>query len=653
LQKREEELKIGGIFSLTGYLSWSGKYKRKAAELKVNMVNEAGGINGRPLRMIAYDDHSSADQAEGIAETLIFKHRVVAMVGTGSLPLSRAVATVANRYRTPVFINSGYAIDPLKDNFVFNTAHKTEFAIACSFRHFLDAGMDRLALLMPVGPLGDLGSWLARRLGALMGISIVGEERFDVSAPDVAPQLRRLTFLKPLALFSFVTGQPAAAVSATMAAVGMKIPLLVSHGNANPRFLKLVSSSPVHIVVPSGKTMALDTITEDDPCKNAVVSFNSRHLECYGEPANYYSAELADAVGLVVEALRRTGDADPVRLRDAAESIRNYGGMQGVYDMSPIDHYGTGIEQIVLLTIKDGRWRFSSAFSSIALFEDFHGNRKTHLIRRMADLLASPDSGRPVPAGDLPSINDFVTAQTGLNCTDLKLDVYFAARLYYQQKRELTRSLREREFQRGRAALFRLLTVVLLQSFEDLERLKLAVLELFLALFDVAIEEGGDLEEIVRLRQRFTREWEGVTDNETLCLWIVRVFDAFAASLSRGLTPGKANLLNRVLDFVGCHFDEPLPVERLGRELGMSSSRLIHRMKSEHNVTIGEIITKVRIDKAKTLLRNNDVSIGAIAQEVGYRDQCYFTRIFKKRTGFTPKDYRNHARLKAGLPKHA
>ena len=268
------ELKIGGIFPLTGYLSWSGRYKRKAAELKINMVNQAGGIDGRPLRLITYDDRSSAEQASFIAEKLVLNHRVVAMVGTGSLPVSRAVATVANRYRTPVFVNSGYAIDPLKDLFVFNTAHKTEFAVACSFQYFIERGINRLALLMPFGPLGELGSSLAKRLSDRMGIRIVGEERFDVASPDVSAQLSRLRELKPLALFSFVTGQPTVSVTSAMAKLGLNLPLLVSHGNANPRFLKMVCRSPIQLVVPSGKATILDAIEEADPCKNVLEDFS-------------------------------------------------------------------------------------------------------------------------------------------------------------------------------------------------------------------------------------------------------------------------------------------------------------------------------------------------------------------------------------------
>jgi len=279
IAKRQDgnELLVGGIFSLTGYLSWSGDYKKKGAELKIEMINEAGGINGNRLKLVAYDDRSSPELAAKIAEMLVLKHRVIAMVGTGSLPISGAVARVANKYKVPTFLNSGYTIDPLSDLFVFNTSHKTEFAVAGSFGHFVEKGINRIALLMPRGPLGDLGSWLGRQVGRELGIKIVGEERFDVSVPEMTSQLERLKSLKPLALFSFVTGEPAARLVTKMAQLGMNISLLVSHGNANPAFLKLVSRAPIPIIVPSGRTMILDSIPEEDPCRNKMTDFGERH----------------------------------------------------------------------------------------------------------------------------------------------------------------------------------------------------------------------------------------------------------------------------------------------------------------------------------------------------------------------------------------
>jgi branched-chain amino acid transport system substrate-binding protein len=635
-----DEVRIGGIFSLTGYLSWSGRYKKKAAELKIDMINDSGGIDGRRVRLIPYDDQSSEEQATKIAECLVFKHRVAAMVGTGSLHISRAVGRVANRYRTPAFVNSGYAIDPGRDLFVFNTAHRTEFAIACSFQYFSEKGLKRLALLMPNGPLGELGSRLARRLGESMSITIVDEERFDLAMPDVSGQLARLKRTRPDALFSFTTGQPAASIAQSMAAAGMQVPLLVSHGNANPRFLKMTSHAPVDIIVPSGKTMVANDLQKNDPCREVVMDFNAHHLARYGEPANYYSAELADALGLVAEGLRQAGNADSEGLREAVENIRGFEGMQGIYDLSPIDHYGTRIEQMVLLTVRNGAWSVEKTFSTISLFQDFHGDRKGSLIRKLTGLLPGVGTKEPIVSDEVPEFRDFLAARTGLNCTNLGPHLYYAAKLFYQQKLELTKSIRERDAEKAGKALFRLLTIVLLQHFDRIDALRLAVLELALALFDSAVDEGADIEDLIRLRHRFSTEWEELKEPEVLCLWITRALNGIIECLSASSQRKGADVRERVTRFIEAHLLEDLSVNRVARELGLGRSTLMHKLRNEYNLSLGECVEKARMDAAKHLLRNSPIPVSTVAQEVGYRDQSHFSRVFKKCVGQTPKDYR-------------
>ena len=349
--------KIGGIFPLTGYLSWLGEYKKKGAELKVELINKAGGVNGRPLELIVYDDQSSPETASRVAQRLVSRDGVLAMIGTASVPVSGAVASIGNKYKIPTIIGSGYEVDPQKDRWIFNSAHKTDFAVARPFQYFKEKGITKVALLMPIGPLGELGSSLARKYAPTYGITIIGEEKFDVKAPDVTSQLAKLRTLNPQAVFSFVTGEPAALVARNMAQLGMNIPVLVSHGNANPGFLKLVSNVPVPILVPSGRAAAPESIPDSDPCKKVIVEFSKEHMKKYGEPANYYSAEMVDAIDLIAAALKTAGSADTEKLRDALEKTKGFVGMQGIYNFSPTDHHGTVLQDMMVLGIKDGKWQ--------------------------------------------------------------------------------------------------------------------------------------------------------------------------------------------------------------------------------------------------------------------------------------------------------
>jgi len=348
---------IGGIFPLTGYLSWLGEYKKKGAELKVELINEAGGINGVPLKLIVYDDQSSPEQAAKIAQRLISKDNAIALIGTASVPISGAVASIANKEKVLAIIGSGYEVDPTKDKFVFNTAHKTDFAIARPFEYFKKSGITNVALLMPIGSLGELGSKLARKYAPSYGITIVDEEKFDIKAPDVTAQLAKLKTLNPHAIFSFSTGEPAALVARNMVQLGMNIPLLVSHGNATPGFLRLVKDINVPILVPAGRAALPHELPNSDPCKKLIIEFSKRHEQKYGEPANYYSAEMADAVAIIAEVIKRTGSTEGETLVRAVENLKNFVGMQGVYNFSENDHHGTVLEDMMVLTIKDGKWK--------------------------------------------------------------------------------------------------------------------------------------------------------------------------------------------------------------------------------------------------------------------------------------------------------
>lgn len=102
--------------------------------------------------------------------------------------------------------------------------------------------------------------------------------------------------------------------------------------------------------------MKPEALPDSDPTKKVIVEFNKKHIAKYKEPANYFSAELADAIDLIAEGLRTSGTTDPVKLRDAIENIKGFVGMQGIYTFTPKDHHGTRPDDMILLTVKAGKW---------------------------------------------------------------------------------------------------------------------------------------------------------------------------------------------------------------------------------------------------------------------------------------------------------
>ena len=102
----------------------------------------------------------------------------------------------------------------------------------------------------------------------------------------------------------------------------------------------------------------------------------------------------------------------------------------------------------------------------------------------------------------------------------------------------------------------------------------------------------------------------------------------------------KNELANYVEAFIQDNFQKNISLGEISLTLGYSPDYISKVFKKEKNITPIKFITKLRIDTAKQLLRTTDYDILTISQLIGYTDQFYFSRIFKRQTGSHPSDYR-------------
>ena len=94
------------------------------------------------------------------------------------------------------------------------------------------------------------------------------------------------------------------------------------------------------------------------------------------------------------------------------------------------------------------------------------------------------------------------------------------------------------------------------------------------------------------------------------------------------------------------HYNEPLNIEKLAKRFDLSVRSFNRRFKEASQQTPKQYIQELRIDAAKELLRKTNLSIGDIADHVGYQDVSYFSEIFKRKLGSNPKSYRLSVRNK-------
>lgn len=89
-------------------------------------------------------------------------------------------------------------------------------------------------------------------------------------------------------------------------------------------------------------------------------------------------------------------------------------------------------------------------------------------------------------------------------------------------------------------------------------------------------------------------------------------------------------------------YAEPITLTDLAKKYGISISHLSGLLKEELQLSFSEYVASKRIQKAKELLADERLSIEEIAEQVGYSDYFYFTKVFKKNTGISPSKYRKN-----------
>jgi transcriptional regulator GlxA family with amidase domain len=145
------------------------------------------------------------------------------------------------------------------------------------------------------------------------------------------------------------------------------------------------------------------------------------------------------------------------------------------------------------------------------------------------------------------------------------------------------------------------------------------------------------LDDVKRLEQhtRVTLQSKGVwTEAEAL--------GAFDRALADETVPPHASaLVKRVVAYLQQHHARPLARWEIAQAVGVSEDYLTRLFNRELGISPWDYLNRYRVRQAKVLLRSTQDSIRAIAQQVGFKDQTYFSRVFNKLTGLSPRAYRD------------
>ena len=353
-------LKIGAIFSVTGTAGAPlGEPEKMTVQMLADQINAKGGINGRPLEVTIEDDTSDATAAATAAKKLL-DAKVCVVIGPTLSGTSLAIVDTFEKAQIPL-VSCAASIkitQPVK-KWVFSTAQPDTLAVAKLMEYLKAKKLAKIAVVYDSNPFGKSGNEVLAKQAPEAGIKIVAAESFESKDTDMTAQLTKCKAAGPEAIVCWGTNPGPAGVAKNMKTLKMTIPLLMSHGVANGKFLELAGDAANGVVLPAGKLILADARPESDPQKAILTGFAKDFTGKYSKPANTFGGHAWDAFQMVVKAMQTAGD-DPVKLRDALEATTKFVGISGLFNMSATDHNGLTKDAFEMVTVKDGKWAAAS-----------------------------------------------------------------------------------------------------------------------------------------------------------------------------------------------------------------------------------------------------------------------------------------------------
>ncbi len=354
----QEPIKIGVVLDITGPASSLGVPERDSIKLVEEELAAKGGINGRPVQIIVLDNESDETKSLLAAKKLLEQEKVVALVGTSASGTSMAIKEAAQKAEVPM-VSAAASIKivaPVEQSkWVFKTAH-SDVVVAQRMIDYLKAkNIKKVAFMSMNNTFGDSGLKEFSKVAEQEGITIVAKEKFDAGDKDMTAQLTRVKGTDAQGVVVWAIPPSASIVTANYRQLGIKLPLIHSHGIGNKKFIELAGGAANGVVFPIGKLVVAEDLPDSDPQKAVLVKYAKDFEAKYGSRSTF-GGHAWDAIQIVVKAIEKAGD-DKAKIREEIEKTQGFAGISGTFDMSATDHNGLTKEDLIMVEIVDGKWK--------------------------------------------------------------------------------------------------------------------------------------------------------------------------------------------------------------------------------------------------------------------------------------------------------
>ncbi|TVM16172.1 ABC transporter substrate-binding protein [Oceanidesulfovibrio indonesiensis] len=354
----EEPIKIGAVFSATGPASFLGEPEKNTVIMLADQINEAGGVLGRKLEVVVYDDETDVNKCVLAVDKLLKKDRVVTVLGPSVSGNTLAVMNKFPAAKVPMLSCAAAEkiVNPLNP-WVFKTPQSDRHAVTRILEHAQNEGYKNIAIITVSDGYGQAGRTVLQELVPEMGFTLMADEVYGPKDTDMTAQLTSIKGAQPDAIICWGTNPGPAVIAKNRVQLGIKTPLYMSHGVASKKFIELAGNAAEGLLLPAGRLIVADQIPDDHPQKPVVTNYIEDYESRFDQPISSFGGYAWDALMLTVKAIEMGNSADPQDIRDNLEKIEGFVGTGGIFNFSAEDHNGLDASAFEMVIIENGDWK--------------------------------------------------------------------------------------------------------------------------------------------------------------------------------------------------------------------------------------------------------------------------------------------------------